>query len=1222
MNRRTPVYILLCFCLILQTFVSGAPHFVGQAQALGLENDAVLESVEGEVWLQRSGGLREFEAQNNTALYRGDRVRTGQSSSATVVFDEESSTTLGEYSSVIIANLEKGEESIQSTIKVAAGQVWNKTKRLLNINDQHQVETPTAVMGVRGTLFLVSVDDENTDLSVFDGNVAISAVRDSSEEETDVGINEQNRVHQDDESTSDNEEMETDRLIEETDGVIIGEMITDMTEASDENIQDTEEGLGTYEESSDMDDMLRSFTSISRSNGVIDLLERILNDVSVSDRLEEIEERLSRKNTNMNEVRERLESNRSNIQQQTEKLVQLAEERGIALEDVQSSLQQNNINVDVSGSAPASPGGTTPEGGGTPPPPTLPSPGGGGAGDPGAGDATDEDSEAEEIEPDSLTFFESSSSTDAISVQFGYNHQSLLEFVLYLNGQELSRHPSSGSGQYVFDGLELNESYTIRIDAVDENGTVLASHETTVTTELPEPQNLDQFSLSAVANTISVNFAYTHEGLAEYILYLDGVEQTRQSGSGAYTFESLDWEESYTVRVEAVNQGGIVLAEAEGSTTTEAFVPGDLDQFSLSAVENTISVDYGYEHGDLDTFILYLDGQQQTSLTISGTHIIENLLWNESYTARVEAVSIEGQVLAYNEGSIQTEVLPPPPPEPAFELDVSINWVDEGEDVGIWLDWNHQEGMTYKIELQDYDLDLMTPASVNGVNLFDFQLEPEFEPEWGTLKTIEIDDYSGEINLLDIVEFSYYLDGYPVDPGLGTDAVLKITAFDGPVEQGQVLDEKTVEIFNRDMMSIEVLNEVMDEPIVFKVTLDEEVEGVHPFLLGELGGLLEMGESYGYLNVLVDGEPVSPANVSYGYDEQIAALFTLNEGGDGPLIIGEEYEITVEFWVVDFFSESVSMVSSIEKTMQATSFYVGIDRETEYSLIWNEYTDATHYEVVLIDDSEYGTSDPLEITSDPAWEGMGYDYAVSLRAEFQGDLPWMGLDAVAQVTAFDGEAELDSYEVDLFDSEIVSDLNYDQTGQTQIIGNYVQLDWEAHAATDVYFILVNEELYSTVNTDHVLELELFNASYEISIRGYSDVFGLVAKETFTITTGEASELNGVIENFQATWVPDDPMNPYGDGVVEFSWDPYDYPGVYYSLHVYESIYSYELGDRTEIVTGITGAETVLDAVYQSYPYVRYEISAHYDWIPFSIAGAQSDIITGIVSTSAIREDED
>lgn len=177
--QKKPFLLLLIFFIVFPlTFVS----------AETLEFHAVLDEVNGEVYITRSGGKLEIAAMPGMKIFQGDTIRTGKGSSAKLNFGDGDETTLGEYTIVTISELSPFEEeevggfmilskysNKKVTVKQQSGTLWSKVKNLGTSGNRHKVKTSTAVMGVRGTLFLTEYDSNTgkTELTVFDGQVGI-----------------------------------------------------------------------------------------------------------------------------------------------------------------------------------------------------------------------------------------------------------------------------------------------------------------------------------------------------------------------------------------------------------------------------------------------------------------------------------------------------------------------------------------------------------------------------------------------------------------------------------------------------------------------------------------------------------------------------------------------------------------------------------------------------------------------------------------------------------------------------------------------------------------------------------------------------------------------------------------------------------------------------------------------------------------------------------------
>ncbi|WP_407871480.1 FecR domain-containing protein [Paenibacillus sp. P36] len=120
---------------------------------------AVVSVLSGEVTVKKGGGSKTYDAYESMSLNQGDTVYTGASSSVTLnLSNGDADVTLGENAEINVSDLNTSDGNKKSKLKVWAGSLWVKVKSLAGSNDEFEVETPTAVMGVRGTQFFVMVD--------------------------------------------------------------------------------------------------------------------------------------------------------------------------------------------------------------------------------------------------------------------------------------------------------------------------------------------------------------------------------------------------------------------------------------------------------------------------------------------------------------------------------------------------------------------------------------------------------------------------------------------------------------------------------------------------------------------------------------------------------------------------------------------------------------------------------------------------------------------------------------------------------------------------------------------------------------------------------------------------------------------------------------------------------------------------------------------------------
>lgn len=116
---------------------------------------------------------KEDEAEVGQPLFTGDSVVTGKDSKAEVSFVDGTSVRISERARLVVEQA----DTLRS-LKLLWGKLWAKVAKLSSAQCRFQVETPTAVAGVRGTVFRVEVDpDSATRVAVEEGEVEVSEPR-------------------------------------------------------------------------------------------------------------------------------------------------------------------------------------------------------------------------------------------------------------------------------------------------------------------------------------------------------------------------------------------------------------------------------------------------------------------------------------------------------------------------------------------------------------------------------------------------------------------------------------------------------------------------------------------------------------------------------------------------------------------------------------------------------------------------------------------------------------------------------------------------------------------------------------------------------------------------------------------------------------------------------------------------------------------------------------
>jgi hypothetical protein len=151
------------------------------AQASAAQSDGqagVIKSSEGgaEVTILNKdrGGTRKTKAQE--PVYAGDKVVTAAGQSVMLTLADESEIIVGPVSSFSIEQFERKEKAQQTVLSAVYGTLRALVRKSYGDDETFAVKAPGAVMGVRGTEFVVQIDrtSRRTELHAVSGRVAMA----------------------------------------------------------------------------------------------------------------------------------------------------------------------------------------------------------------------------------------------------------------------------------------------------------------------------------------------------------------------------------------------------------------------------------------------------------------------------------------------------------------------------------------------------------------------------------------------------------------------------------------------------------------------------------------------------------------------------------------------------------------------------------------------------------------------------------------------------------------------------------------------------------------------------------------------------------------------------------------------------------------------------------------------------------------------------------------
>ncbi len=143
--------------------------FTGQtvlAQSSSCEEIGRVTSAQGLVRVQHNDSEQWERLERDSTICEGDTIQTGIRSRAAVNLDNETVMRIKAKSTTTVENISARSEA-QSLFRMLSGVIHFFSRK----PQEYAISTTTATIGIRGTEFVVSVAENQTDLTVFEGAV-------------------------------------------------------------------------------------------------------------------------------------------------------------------------------------------------------------------------------------------------------------------------------------------------------------------------------------------------------------------------------------------------------------------------------------------------------------------------------------------------------------------------------------------------------------------------------------------------------------------------------------------------------------------------------------------------------------------------------------------------------------------------------------------------------------------------------------------------------------------------------------------------------------------------------------------------------------------------------------------------------------------------------------------------------------------------------------------
>jgi len=175
---KVAVPITLALVFILQGVLIINSAFFFPASVPEFTSQCTLTTFDHGVLMKRSGATIWERAENGTTLKAGARIQLASSSNAILTFFNGTTVELEPGADLVVEQLEVGGQNQPTVIVLRQwfGKTWSRVAQLADPGSRYEIQTPSATIMVRGTVFTTEVDITGTArVQTIEGLVSVSA---------------------------------------------------------------------------------------------------------------------------------------------------------------------------------------------------------------------------------------------------------------------------------------------------------------------------------------------------------------------------------------------------------------------------------------------------------------------------------------------------------------------------------------------------------------------------------------------------------------------------------------------------------------------------------------------------------------------------------------------------------------------------------------------------------------------------------------------------------------------------------------------------------------------------------------------------------------------------------------------------------------------------------------------------------------------------------------
>ena len=144
------------------------------------DSAAVVTRLDGNASVFAKGAKKGTPLKKNDKIMKGQEVKVGERSRIELKYPDGTVMRFAERSTIKMDNITYDGTTQSKNVRVdlGGGKLWANVKKLVTADSKVEVKTVNAVAGVRGTVYRVNVDEDNSAMvKVYDGSVNVTGVQ-------------------------------------------------------------------------------------------------------------------------------------------------------------------------------------------------------------------------------------------------------------------------------------------------------------------------------------------------------------------------------------------------------------------------------------------------------------------------------------------------------------------------------------------------------------------------------------------------------------------------------------------------------------------------------------------------------------------------------------------------------------------------------------------------------------------------------------------------------------------------------------------------------------------------------------------------------------------------------------------------------------------------------------------------------------------------------------